>query len=78
MLNPLSQKSIIWNGKGLYTRTGHLIPAPANFVQGLPADMCLDGELFIDRGKFEQVSVSPFPPKSDLANPKPVNPKPKP
>jgi hypothetical protein len=40
--------------------------------------MCLDGELFIDRGKFEQVSVSPFPPKSDLANPKPVNPKPKP
>jgi hypothetical protein len=45
-----------WNGKGLYTRTGHLIPAPANFVQGFPSDMFLDGELFIDRGKFNEVS----------------------
>jgi DNA ligase-1 len=39
----------------LYTRTGHLIPAPAAFVDGLPPDLMLDGELFIDRGKFQEV-----------------------
>ena len=47
-----------WNGKSFYTRTGHMIFAPENFVKDLPVDMDLDGELWIDRGKFQEVRSS--------------------
>lgn len=44
-----------WTGRELLTRSGHRINAPAWFVTGWP-DAPMDGELWIDRGKFEIVS----------------------
>lgn len=44
-----------WNGSELLTRSGHRIHAPAWFTAGWPAAP-LDGELWIDRGRFELVS----------------------
>lgn len=41
-----------WDGKHLQFRSGALIAAPDWFTQGLPAQ-ALDGELWIDRGRFE-------------------------
>lgn len=45
----------IWDGQSLKTRSGRLIKAPAWFVDALPA-MALDGELWIARQRFEEVS----------------------
>lgn len=45
-----------WNGKQLLTRGGHLITAPEWFTEVLP-DVPLDGELWIGRGQFEEVSA---------------------
>ncbi len=44
-----------WNGKQLFTRQGHLINTPNWFTEHWP-NIALDGELWIARGKFEQVS----------------------
>ena len=44
-----------WNGKHLLTRSGQPINAPTWFVSVLP-DYPLDGELWIARGQFEQIS----------------------
>ena len=44
----------LWNGRELLSRSGHAIAAPAWFLDGLP-DRALDGELWIDRGRFETV-----------------------
>jgi len=44
-----------WNGNQLVTRLGNQINAPAWFTSNLP-DTALDGELWIARGEFEQVS----------------------
>ncbi|HEY6641772.1 DNA ligase [Povalibacter sp.] len=44
----------LWNGRELLSRTGNPIHAPHWFLMGLPASP-LDGELWIDRGQFEQV-----------------------
>ncbi|MEH6578647.1 MAG: DNA ligase [Amphritea sp.] len=44
-----------WNGMRLLTRQGHTIKAPEWFVAHLPAEP-LDGELWIARGLFDQVS----------------------
>lgn len=44
-----------WDGDALYTRTGHRINAPAWFTAGWP-DVPMDGELWIGRGRFEEVS----------------------
>lgn len=44
-----------WNGRELLTRNGHLIAAPAWFTTELPA-IPLDGELWIGRGRFEEVA----------------------
>ena len=46
-----------WNGRILVTRNGKPIHAPAWFTAGLPANVQLDGELFIARGEF-QATVS--------------------
>jgi DNA ligase 1 len=43
-----------WTGKALLTRSGLPIAAPAWFTSRLPATP-LDGELWIGRGKFEQL-----------------------
>ncbi|MDR8524175.1 DNA ligase [Shewanella fidelis] len=45
-----------WDGKTLYSRSGRKIAAPAWFTAGFP-DYALDGELWITRGAFEQVSA---------------------
>ncbi len=44
-----------WDGRALWTRGGHRIDAPAWFVAGWPA-VAMDGELWIGRGRFEEVS----------------------
>jgi DNA ligase-1 len=44
-----------WNGHQLLSRQGNIIQAPAWFIQPLP-DAQLDGELWIARGMFDQVS----------------------
>ena len=44
-----------WNGKRLLTRSGQSINAPEWFVSVLP-EYPLDGELWIARGQFEQIS----------------------
>ena len=38
----------------LYSRTGHRIITPDWFVEHFPSDMDLDGELFLDRQKFDE------------------------
>ncbi|CAB9505463.1 DNA ligase [Seminavis robusta] len=40
----------IWDGTQLLTRSGIAMDAPAYFIQGLPTNMSLDGELFAGRG----------------------------
>lgn len=45
----------IWDGKALRFRSGKTINAPGWFLAGLPQQP-LDGELWIARGQFEQVS----------------------
>jgi len=44
-----------WDGRTLWTRGGHRIEAPDWFVAGWPAE-ALDGELWIGRGRFDEVS----------------------
>lgn len=44
-----------WNGKQLISRQGNIINAPAWFTAPLAA-VQLDGELWLDRGKFDQLS----------------------
>ena len=45
-----------WTGTKLLTKQGNLIKTPANFTKGWP-NTPLDGELWINRGEFEQVST---------------------
>jgi len=47
----------IWDGKTLRSRAGNTINAPAWFLTGL-SNTPLDGELWMGRGKFEQVSAA--------------------
>ncbi len=44
-----------WDGTRLYFRSGRVVPAPAWFLAGLPAQP-LDGELWIARQRFDQLS----------------------
>jgi len=43
-----------WDGKKLYTRQGKEIFSPDSFTQNFPS-FELDGELWIDRNKFEEI-----------------------
>ena len=43
-----------WDGKKLWTRNGNAVHAPDYFLAELPAEIALDGELWIARGKFEE------------------------
>lgn len=45
-----------WNGRYFLTRQGHKIITPTWFTKGFPSTP-LDGELWIERGKFELVSA---------------------
>ena len=44
-----------WDGQQLLTRAGNRIDAPAWYTAGFPAQ-AIEGELWIGRGKFQQVS----------------------
>lgn len=44
-----------WNGKNLLSRQGNIFHAPEWFTSVLP-EVALDGELWLERGEFEQVS----------------------
>lgn len=46
-----------WNGRELLSRGGHRFSAPAWFVAGFP-DTPLDGELWLGRGRFEELSAA--------------------
>ncbi|MDH5517061.1 MAG: DNA ligase [Gammaproteobacteria bacterium] len=46
-----------WNGKQLLTRQGYKINAPKWFTRVLPA-ASLDGELWIGRGRFDELSAT--------------------
>jgi DNA ligase-1 len=45
-----------WNGKALQFRSGNPVPAPKWFVDALPGQP-LDGELWLGRGSFDQLSA---------------------
>lgn len=44
-----------WDGTALWTRGGYRITPPGWFTQGWP-DVPIDGELWISRGRFEELS----------------------
>ncbi|MFT6987164.1 MAG: DNA ligase-1, partial [Psychromonas sp.] len=44
-----------WDGKNLISRQGNIFNAPSWFIDGFP-DTPIDGELWIARNRFEQVS----------------------
>jgi DNA ligase-1 len=44
-----------WDGKQLFFRSGHPVPAPAWFTRGFPAQP-LDGELWLGRSSFERLA----------------------
>lgn len=45
-----------WDGRQLRFRSGHPVPAPSWFLEGLPAH-ALDGELWLGRGTFDRLSA---------------------
>ncbi|QQL44112.1 DNA ligase [Sulfuriroseicoccus oceanibius] len=45
-----------WDGTKLRSRQGNVIHAPQWFIEGLPENVVMDGELWAGRGKFELVS----------------------
>ena len=45
----------VWDGTELWTRNGKKIHAPRSLVDALPHDFTLDGELFLGRGKFQDL-----------------------
>ena len=50
----LDGQRCLWDGKGgLWTRTGNVVYAPQFLVDALPADVALDGELWLGRGNFQ-------------------------
>ena len=44
----------VWDGGRLWTRNGNPVCAPPWFVATLPANITLDGELFLGRGRFQE------------------------
>lgn len=45
----------LWDGRVLRTRTGQVLDAPKDFLARLPNEV-LDGELWLGRGRFDEVS----------------------
>jgi DNA ligase-1 len=45
-----------WDGSALRYRSGRIVPAPAWFTARLPTSMPLDGELWLGRGRFDELS----------------------
>lgn len=55
MSEKLDGARAFWNGKKLLSKNGKDIDCPSWFVEGLPAETNLDGELWIERNSLEQV-----------------------
>lgn len=47
----------LWDGRRLRFRGGATVAAPSWFLAGLPAGQALDGELWLDRGRFDALSA---------------------
>ena len=45
----------LWDGENLYTRNGNIIKAPKSFTDNLPANISLDGELYIGKETFQKL-----------------------
>lgn len=45
-----------WDGRALWTRQGVEIEAPDHIKRGLPSDVTLDGELWMGRETFHQLT----------------------
>lgn len=43
-----------WNGASFISRQGHAYDVPSFFVDGLPNDVSLDGELWVGRKAFQE------------------------
>jgi DNA ligase-1 len=56
----------IWDGERLLTRYGIELLAPGYFINGLPKDMKLDGELWLGRGTFDTLVQSIFSPENEI------------
>ncbi len=50
----LDKKKKLVNATGLFTRYGNVIHAPNFFLDALPTDRCLDGELWMGRQSFQR------------------------
>jgi DNA ligase-1 len=46
----------VWDGRELRFRSGRRVPAPVWFIAGLPLEP-LDGELWLGRGRFDELSA---------------------
>lgn len=46
----------VWDGRVLRFRGGAVVEAPGDFLRGLPAGQPLDGELWLARGRFDELS----------------------
>jgi len=56
MSEKLDGMRAVWDGQGdLWSRAGHKVFAPDFFKKDLPRGMILDGELFLGRGKFQDL-----------------------
>ncbi len=44
----------LFDGEFLFSRTGKQISPPAYWIEEIPSGALLDGELFLDRGKFQE------------------------
>lgn len=44
-----------WNGQTLLSRQNKVIEAPEDFINSLPRNITLDGELWMGRGTYEQL-----------------------
>ena len=44
----------LFDGEFLFSRTGKKISPPAYWIEEITSGALLDGELFIDRGKFQE------------------------
>jgi DNA ligase-1 len=44
----------MWNGEAFVSRDGNTLPAPASWIQAMPAAVPLDGELWLGRGRFNE------------------------
>lgn len=50
----IEKKKKLVKSTGLFTRYGNVIHAPEAFLDGLPIDRCLDGELWMGRQTFQR------------------------